>query len=117
MGQVGSESRQSARLIFMGQAALTEGFRLIGFETFPDASAEQLDTVLGELQQSRAPAFLVLDASLSECCSLRLHQVRAEGGRILVTEVPRLREPEEFRNVIDHQIRLLLGGADLDPSE
>jgi vacuolar-type H+-ATPase subunit F/Vma7 len=101
----------------MGEAALTEGFQLIGFETFPDASAEELDSLLGELQQSRLPAFLVLDGSLSECCSLRLRQVRAEGGRILVTEVPTLSDPEGFRNVIDDQVRLLLGGAELDPAE
>jgi len=117
MGRTDSEPRQGARLIFMGEAALTEGFRLIGFETFPDASSKELDLVLGELQQSRATAFLVLDGSFSECCSTRLRQVRAEGGRILVAEVPMLRDPTGFRSVIDDQVRLLLGGADIDQPE
>ncbi len=103
------------RLLFMGEAALAEGFRLIGFETFPDASEQDLERVLADLLHSRARAFLVLDASLSQCCSLRLRQVRSEGGRILVTEVPRLHEPERFRGMIDDQVRMLLGGAELDP--
>jgi len=111
------EPRKGARLIFMGEAALTEGFRLIGFETFPDASCKDLDALLGELQESRDTAFLVLDASFSECLSVRLRQVRTEGGRILVTEVPRLRDPSEFRNVIDEQVRVLIGGVDLDQAD
>jgi vacuolar-type H+-ATPase subunit F/Vma7 len=106
--------RRSTRLLFMGEAALTEGFRLIGFETFPDATEEQLEGVLTDLLSSRERAFLVLDASLSQCCSLRLRQVRSEGGRILVAMVPRLHEPERFRGMIDDQVRVLLGGADLD---
>jgi vacuolar-type H+-ATPase subunit F/Vma7 len=106
--------REDTRLIFMGEAALTEGFRLIGFETWPDASERELDQVLGDLLKSRARAFLVLDDSLSQCCSVRLRQVRSEGGRIVVTEVPRLREPQEFRGAIDAQVRTLLGGQDLD---
>jgi hypothetical protein len=56
----------------------------------------------------------VLDGSLSQCCSTRLRQVRTEGGRIVVTEVPRLREPEEFRGAVDKEVRSLLGGADLE---
>jgi len=105
---------QPTRLLCMGEAALTEGFRLIGFETFPDASEQALDRVLTELLRSRERAFIVLDASLAQCCSLRLRQVRSEGGRILVTEVPRLHEPERFRGTIDDQLRRLLGGAELD---
>jgi vacuolar-type H+-ATPase subunit F/Vma7 len=106
--------RGGTRLIFMGEAALTEGFRLIGFETYADASEKDLDRVLADLLQSRARAFLVLDDSLAQCCSTRLRQVRTEGGRIVVTEVPRLREPQEFRGALDDQVRSLLGGADLD---
>lgn len=110
----GAALHERTRLIFMGEAALAEGFRLIGFETHPDASEESLDRMLGELLQSRARAFLVLDESLSQCCSVRLRQVRTEGGRIVVTEIPRLSQPDEFRGAVDDQVRSLLGGADLD---
>ena len=37
------------RMLFLGDAALTDGFRLIGFETWADPNIEQLDQLLGEL--------------------------------------------------------------------
>ena len=36
-----------ARLIAMGDEALVQGFALIGFETWPDADARELDELLG----------------------------------------------------------------------
>jgi hypothetical protein len=47
-----TEPLSQARLLFFGERALTEGYGLIGFETFPDATVEQLDRVLTELLQT-----------------------------------------------------------------
>ena len=54
------------RMLFLGDAALTDGFQLIGFETWPDPSAQQLEQVIGELLNSRTNAFVILDCRLAE---------------------------------------------------
>ncbi len=101
----------AARLIFMGEAALTEGFRLIGFEVWADPSPEQLQTVLEELESSQMRAFIVIDQSLESASCAALERVRMEGGHILVTSVPRINEPHRFRSSIDDQIQSLLGNS------
>jgi hypothetical protein len=43
-----------------------------------------------------------------------LPRIRKEGGRILVTEVPSLRSPEDYHSEIDDQVSALLGGGSLE---
>ena len=109
-----TEPLARARLLFFGERALTEGYGLIGFETFPDATVEQLDRVLTELLQTRGTALVLLDQRVAHLGSRMLPRVRKEGGRILVTEVPSLRSPGEYRSEIDNQVSALLGGGSLE---
>jgi len=97
------------RMLFLGDSALTDGFQLIGFETWPDPSVQQLEEVISELVNTRTNAFVVLDCRLAEKHSRILDRVRAEGGRIVVTEVPPLNEPDRFQSPVDRQVRNLLG--------
>lgn len=99
----------TTRQLFLGDANLATGFRLAGFEIFPDADIQQVDTLLAELLAQRTPAFVVLDQQLAMQDSKRLRQVRNEGGRILLTQVPRLTEPDKMYSEIDDHIRQLLG--------
>lgn len=99
------------RMLFMGEAALTEGFRLIGFETWADATQQDLDQLLESLLRKRHKAFIILGQSLADCDSALLQRVRAEGGYIIVTQVPSLAEPDNFQCEIDDRLQLLLGGA------
>ncbi|MCW8907390.1 MAG: ATPase [Sedimenticola sp.] len=99
------------RMLFMGEAALTEGFRLIGFETWADATRQELDELLQGLLKKRQKAFIVLGQALAGCDSALLQQVRAEGGRIIVTQVPSLADPDNFQCEIDDRLQILLGGA------
>ena len=46
---------------------------------------------------------------LAQCGSRRLQEVRREGGRILLTQVPPLTQPDQMHSAIDDHIRLLLG--------
>ncbi|MCB1758529.1 MAG: ATPase [Gammaproteobacteria bacterium] len=101
------------RMLFLGDAALTDGFQLIGFETWSDPTREELDRVLQELLESRRNAFILLDTRLAKRGSPMLDRVRKEGGRILVTEVPPLNEPEGFHSSIDNQVNTLMGNGDL----
>jgi len=109
-----SEPVVRARLLFFGEQALTEGFGLIGFETFADPTAEVLDRVLTELIQTRSTALVLLDHRTAKLTSRMLPRVRREGGRILVTEVPSLRSPDDYHSDIDTQVSLLLGGSSLE---
>jgi hypothetical protein len=48
------------------------GFRLAGFEVYPDADVAQLDALLDKLIGQRTPAFVVIDQQLAEAGSKRL---------------------------------------------
>ncbi|MDJ0740281.1 MAG: V-type ATP synthase subunit F [Gammaproteobacteria bacterium] len=100
---------EETRQVFLGEASLATGFRLAGFEVYPDADVAQLDRLLEQLQAQRSHAFVVIDHELAAADSRRLDEVRSEGGRILLTEVPSLTHPEHMHSSVDGHIRLLLG--------
>lgn len=100
---------EQTRQVFLGDASLATGFRLAGFEVHPDADVKQLDALLEQLQVARTPAFVVIDQRLAESGSSRLDAVRQEGGRILLTQVPSLAQPEAMRSAVDDRIQQLLG--------
>jgi len=100
---------EPTRQIFLGDASLATGFRLAGFEVYPDADVAQLDRLLDKLLSARTPAFVVIDQQLAESDSQRLEGVRHEGGRILLTQVPPLNHPEQMHSSIDERIEQLLG--------
>ncbi|MES9958051.1 MAG: V-type ATP synthase subunit F [Sedimenticola sp.] len=107
------ETSPATRMLFLGDATLTDGFQLIGFETIPDPSVAELDRILRELIEHKHNAFIILDHRLSESNSRLLARVRAEGGRIVVTEVPQLNKPEQFHCKIDNQVRMLMGDTNM----
>ncbi len=105
-----TETAQPTRMLFLGDAALTDGFQLIGFETRADPTFEELEQVLRELVSGKHNALVILDSALAASGSLTLKKIRAEGGRIVITEVPALCDPDNFQCDIDDQVRSLLGG-------
>lgn len=113
----GSSGDNPTRMLFLGDAALTDGFQLIGFETWADPSTTELDRVLAELVEQKVNAFVILDSRLAQQNSPMLRRVRAEGGRIIVTEVPPLNEPGDIHSEIDDQARSMLGNSSLDKQD
>lgn len=105
----------ATRQLFLGEANLATGFRLAGFEVFPDADIDRLDAVLEHLLHTRTPAFVVIDQGLADSDSKHLARVRSEGGRILLTQVPALTQPGHMHSAIDDHIQQLLG-LDGDPT-
>lgn len=101
-------------MLFLGDAALTDSFQLIGFETWADPAIEQLDQLLAELLESRSNAFIILDSRLSAAGSKLLEQVRNESGRILITLVPPLKDPNGFHCAIDQRVNSLLDSGSLE---
>lgn len=100
---------EQTRQVFLGDANLATGFRLAGFEVFPDADVAQMDALLDALVASRTHAFVVIDDQLAASDSRRLKMVREEGGRILLTQVPPLTRPDHINSSVDERIRQLLG--------
>lgn len=101
----------ATKMLFMGDASLTDGFQLIGFETWPNATPDQLDKVLGELVEGRQNAFIIIDSKLSQSNTVMLQKVRQEGGRIIITEVPPLNDPTNCYCIVDTHIQALLGNS------
>lgn len=105
------------RLIVMGSAALCEGFGLIGMETYPDATRAGVEAVLAELARAQVQALLFLEHGLARVAGDWLKQVRNESGRIVVTEVPPLNAPADYRPAVDEVVRSILGPAALEDTE
>ncbi len=108
------ENNGQTRMVFLGQSALAEGFALIGFEIRRNASVQELDALLEELLDKRQNAYLIIEQELARAGSKLLPLVYAEGGRIIVAEVPPLAQPEAVHLDIDDQVQALLGGQSLD---
>jgi hypothetical protein len=100
-------------MIFIGSLALSDGFRLIGFETLIEPDASALDRLVSELLEQRSNAFLVIEQNVNELGSKMLELVRREGGRIVLSEVPSLRDPSCLHCELDRQIEKLMGTANL----
>lgn len=91
------------RLLYFGNATLANGFRLAGFEVYADADVESLEQALLTLQRKQASAFIVLDDALAACDCDVLDEVREEGGRILVSQVPPLGEPAAMSSALERR--------------
>lgn len=102
---------QQTQLFFLGDAALADGFRLAGFEVIADATEHDMEALLSKLIAQRSAAFVVLDHLLAESDSELLQDVRREGGRILLSQVPPLHQPGVMPSSVDSRIAQLLGQA------
>jgi vacuolar-type H+-ATPase subunit F/Vma7 len=107
---VSETETHTIRKIFVGSHALTDGFRLIGFETLSDPDGGGLDDLLTRLLEERQRALLIIEQSVNRVGSKLLDQIRNEGGHIVLSEVPSLHDPEAFHTELDEQLKKLTGG-------
>ncbi len=105
---------EETRLIALGRTALVEGFALIGFETYADATPEALESVLMDLVRKQEKALIVLEQSLARNGATMLARVRGESGRIVLVEIPPLNAPEDHHSAVDELVRRVLGTSDLE---
>ena len=99
------------RLIALGTAPLMDGFRLAGVEVLPNAGADDLETLLKTLMTSKEKALVLIEAGLADEPGPWLQRVRAEGGRIVVVQVPSLAGAADFHSDVDRLIGLAGGGV------
>jgi vacuolar-type H+-ATPase subunit F/Vma7 len=113
-GAAAAEAGPRTRLVFMGGAALTAGFALIGFETYPDATPEDLERLLEGLVERHESALVLLEPHLARCQCGILETVRSEGARIVVTEVPPLHAPGDYHPLVEDLVTSVLGAHALE---
>ena len=107
-------AQHPTRIIAMGSGALMDGFRLAGVETRPDASPAQLEALLQELMNGRQRALLLLENALAQSDGPWLRRARAESGYIVVTQIPPLHLPGDYRTAADALLPQVMGGAEIE---
>lgn len=107
-------SSAATRLIMMGDAALCAGFELIGFETWADATVEQLEILLQELLHHNHSALVFLEPRLARCDCHLLQQLQHHGGSIVITEIPPLNAPGDYKPQVEELVISVLGQSALE---
>lgn len=105
----------ATRMIAIGGRALMEGFGLLGVETLPDPAPERVEELLADLVRSQQKALIFLEHELARDPGPWLKRVRAEGGRIVVAEIPPLHAPEAYHSAVEEVVRAILGSQALEP--
>ncbi len=103
-----------ARMIALGSAALMEGFALIGFETHVDPAPEEIDRLMRDLLRTQQAALVVIEQKLAAHPGRHLLRAQNEGGRIIITEIPELRLPENYHSRVETLVQQALGTAALE---
>lgn len=107
----------TTRIMALGSAALMEGFALIGIETIADATPEKLEALLAQLVRNEERALLFLEHPLARSRGPWLKRVRAEGGRIVITEIPPLHAAADYHPPVEDVLRSILGPGALEPRQ
>jgi len=98
-------------MLFLGDDSLADGFRLIGFETFPNPAPEEVDRLFRDLVRGRESAFVIVDDRIMHSDVQSLQEVREEGGRIVVVSVPTLRDPPRLASDVADRLQAMFGGS------
>jgi len=99
----------TTRMLFLGDDSLADGFRLIGFETFPNPDTAEVERLFRDLLRTGEKAFVIVDDQLMQAGISGLERVRAEGGRIVVASIPRLKEPPRLASDVADRLDSMFG--------
>lgn len=105
------------RMLFLGDDSLADGFRLIGFEAYPNPEPDLVDQVFRDLIRTQSKAFAIVDDRLMAADIPALAQVRREGGRIVVVAVPPLKEPPVLASEVAARLQALFGTSTMTSRE
>ena len=109
-----SDDAPKPRMLALGSAPLVEGFALIGFEAYPDASASQLERLLAELYHGNSTALVLVEHNLAQQGGEWFTRLRSEGGRIVISEVPPLNAPADYHPAVEDLVTDILGKQALE---
>jgi len=109
-----TDHERSSRMIFMGDDSLADGFRLIGFETYPNPAPDEVDRVLSGLLTTNESAFVLLEDGLMQSDIPSLQRVLGEGGRIVILAIPPLTGPPQLTSEVAERLEAMFGPAALN---
>lgn len=102
------------KIIAIGNSALMDGFALLGIETYADAGADQINAVLSEMSRNRERALVYLQQDLMSADIPMIQQLRAQGGSILLCEIPDLHTADKYQPAVEKLIGRVLGNSILE---
>ncbi|TGO03606.1 hypothetical protein PN36_02910 [Candidatus Thiomargarita nelsonii] len=102
------------KLIFMGSQALADGFTLLGFETFSNATTETVESELSKLIKSKERALVFIEDSLTRQPGPSFLRARTEVAEIIITEIPPLNAPNNYHSSVEKLVARVLGPSVLD---
>ena len=102
------------QIIAIGDAALMEGYALLGIKTFPDGSAQQINAMLIELERSHERALVFIQQDLMHADIPMIQQLRSQGGSILICEIPKLVAVDDYQPEVEKLIARVLGVSVLE---
>ncbi len=105
------------RMLFLGDDSLVDGFRLIGFEAVANPDAADIEQLFRRMRRERERAFVIVDDRLMQADIPSLHQVRNEGGHIVVVSIPPLSEPPRLGSEVADRLTRMFGQATLNPRD
>jgi vacuolar-type H+-ATPase subunit F/Vma7 len=75
-----AEQGQTTRMLFLGDDSLADGFRLIGFETFPNPEPGEVDRIFRDLIRAQSKAFAIVDDRVMAADIPARHRSAARAG-------------------------------------
>ena len=102
------------KLIFMGSKALADGFALLGFEIFPDASSEMLENELAKILKEKERALIFVENDLTQQPGPFFLRARSKSAEIIITEIPPLKSPNTYHPSVENLVVRVLGASVLD---
>lgn len=104
-------------MLALGGAPLVQGFALIGFEAYPNATPAKLEQVLAGLYHENATALVLVEHELAREGGEWYRRLRSEGGRIVISEVPPLYAPADYHPSVEALVTEILGEHALEAQE
>jgi vacuolar-type H+-ATPase subunit F/Vma7 len=103
------------KIIAFGDAALMDGFALLGIQLQQDQSAAAIEATLQKLARNRERALVFMQQDLMSDAIPMLAQLRRQGGSILICELPSLSAADHYRPAVEKLISRVLGPALTEP--
>lgn len=99
------------KMIAVGSSALMDGFALLGIKTYVDETVEAIDTMLQELVRSQQTALVFIQLDSLHASIPMVQQLRNQGGRILICEIPGLQAVNDYQPEVEKLVRRVMGSA------
>jgi len=102
------------KVVAIGDAALMDGFALLGIQTYADQTLEAINNVLRELKTKHGRALVFMQQNLMKADIPMVERLRNQGGSILICEIPGLDQVNSFEPDVERMISRVMGSSVLE---